>query len=153
MSYTAQLIIGTLTDFILTAGGVLTGGGVATGQSMPTRGTLLAAAIFGIMAGAKHLNGMLVDPAKPSTMTPAILKTWLLVGAVAFSLAGCAVGHVAPGYVKCKGKGVITGSGSIGGGMLYGGGGLNAYTLSVDCGEGLEFEQGRPAPEITLPPR
>ena len=58
-------------------------------------------------------------------------------------LNGCAIGHAAPGYVKCKGKGVITGNGSGMMGAIYGAGGLNAFTLSMDCGEGLEFEQGK----------
>jgi len=36
-------------------------------------------------------------------------------------LGGCAVGTVAPGYVKCTGKGNFTATGSMGGGVIYGG--------------------------------
>ena len=70
----------------------------------------------------------------------------LSVVLIGLALSGCALGAAAPGYVKCKGRGVITFSGGMGGGLLYGGGGINAGTLSVDCGEGLEFEQGKPRP-------
>lgn len=71
-----------------------------------------------------------------------------LIGAVAWmllalGLGGCAIGHAAPGYVKCKGKGVITGNGAGSMAAIYGAGGLNAFTLSMDCGDGLEFEQGK----------
>ena len=67
---------------------------------------------------------------------------------LALGLGGCAVGYVAPGYVKCSGKGNFTATGSLGGGMIYGGGGLNNATLAWDCGPDSTFSQGKEAPEV-----
>ena len=72
----------------------------------------------------------------------------LLLLLLASSLvAGCAhsLGYAGahPGYVKCKGKGVISGQGAIGASV---GAGLNAFNLSADCGEGFELQQGKPEP-------
>jgi hypothetical protein len=69
---------------------------------------------------------------------------------LALFLGGCAFGAVAPSYIKCKGKGTFSATGSLGGGMIYGGGGTNTATVMADCGDGLEFEQGKaPAPAPT----
>jgi hypothetical protein len=66
------------------------------------------------------------------------------------ALAGCAhaVGYAGahPGYIKCKGKGMITGTGQQGISAGLGGTGQNSFTLMVDCGDGLEYSQGVPAP-------
>lgn len=62
----------------------------------------------------------------------------------ACALGGCALGSVAPGYVKCSGKGVITGSGTVGAGV----GGGNTFVLNVDCGDGVTFEQGPALPAV-----
>ena len=74
------------------------------------------------------------------------------MGAVAImllglGLGGCAFGYAAPSYVRCSGKGNFTATGSLGGGMIYGGGGLNNATLSWDCGPDSTFSQGKEAPE------
>lgn len=67
----------------------------------------------------------------------------VLVFALLLLLTGCSVGHRTPGYVKCKGKGKITGAGNI----SIGYGGSNLFTLDVDCpDDGLEFSQGPVAP-------
>ena len=47
-----------------------------------------------------------------------------------------------PGYIKCKGKGVVMGAGQQSVTVIGGGAGQNTFSLSLDCGEGLEFEQG-----------
>lgn len=47
------------------------------------------------------------------------------------------------GSFKCKGKGVITGTGHAGMAVMLGGGGQNAFTLTFDCGEGLEVTRER----------
>lgn len=73
-------------------------------------------------------------------MTPIIRAVFFGLALVA-ALSGCAIGGQAPGYVSCKGKGVITGSGAVGAGL----GGGNVFTLNVDCGDGVEFSQGAPA--------
>ena len=56
-----------------------------------------------------------------------------------------------PGYVKCVGKGSITGTGSAGIGAGMGGGELNTFTIQADCGDGFTFEQGMPVPISPLP--
>lgn len=47
-----------------------------------------------------------------------------------------------PGYLECKGKGTVTGQGQQSVAAGYGGAGLNGFTLTVDCGEGMSFRQG-----------
>ena len=66
---------------------------------------------------------------------------WLALGLL---VAGCATAGQYPGYVKCKGKGTITGSGALTAGL----GGSNTFNLTVDCGDGLEFSQGKPDPAV-----
>jgi hypothetical protein len=63
-------------------------------------------------------------------------------------LGGCAIGAAAPGYVSCTGKGNMVATGSLGGGMIYGGGGLNNVNLSWDCGSGSTFSQGKEPPAV-----
>lgn len=70
----------------------------------------------------------------------------LLALVVGLTVSACAFGTSMPGYVACKGKGNFTVTGALGGGMLYGGGGLNTATVTADCGDGLTFEQGKAAP-------
>jgi len=64
------------------------------------------------------------------------VRRWVVI--LGLGLTGCSVGAHAPGYVSCKGKGQITGSGAVA--MVYGGG--NTFNLQIDCGDGLEFRQG-----------
>jgi len=71
---------------------------------------------------------------------------------VGLGLAGCAAG-THPVYVKCTGKGTITGQSQV---MVYGG----SFVITADCGEkGFEYEgrQFRPkdgaVPAATSPPR
>ncbi|OLC85604.1 MAG: hypothetical protein AUG85_08230 [Gemmatimonadetes bacterium 13_1_20CM_4_66_11] len=65
-------------------------------------------------------------------------------------LLGCTTGHFLPGNANCRGKGNFSASGGIGGGMIYGGGGINTVTVSWDCSEkGSAFSQGNTA--IPLP--
>ena len=70
---------------------------------------------------------------------------WMLL---AVGVGGCAFGYAAPSYVRCSGKGNFTATGSLGGGMIYGGGGLNNATLSWDCGADSTFSQGKEAPAV-----
>ena len=78
------------------------------------------------------------------------MKTLVGIGLLALALGGCghALGYAGknPGYVKCKGKGTISGQGGAMAGAGLGGGGMNAFSLVADCGEGFIFEQGAPAP-------
>lgn len=64
----------------------------------------------------------------------------------AFAAAGCAraLGYAGahPGYVKCTGKGSVTGTGTIALGAGVGGAGTNMFTIQADCGPGFTFEQG-----------
>ena len=62
---------------------------------------------------------------------------------------GC--GSLAPLYVKCKGKGVITATGALQMGMLYGAGGVNTGTLQADCGEGFEYSRTPKTDETPQP--
>ena len=71
----------------------------------------------------------------------------LAVVAVLFLLTGCSA-LLGPagnyeGSVRCKGKGVITGTGALGITAGYGGNQLNAFTIQADCGEGFEYEHVR----------
>ncbi len=76
------------------------------------------------------------------------MKTLIGIGLLAFALGGCAhsLGYAGshPGYIKCKGKGNITGTGAAGAGAGIGGSEMNSFTISADCGEGFEFSQGMP---------
>jgi hypothetical protein len=65
MSQTGKLLVGAVTDFIITAGGVLTGGAAAQGSiALPGQGVIFAAIVFGIVAAAKHVRGMMLEPEK-----------------------------------------------------------------------------------------
>ena len=79
-----------------------------------------------------------------------IRLTWLLgLILAACSLAGCGstLGYAGshPGYVQCKGKGTISGQGAAMAGAGIGGGGLNSFSVTGDCGDGFSFSQGLPA--------
>lgn len=70
---------------------------------------------------------------------------------LALLAGGCtrALGYAGmhPGYVKCQGKGTLTGSGQSSLTMIGGGAGQNTFTLIADCGDGFTLEQGAvPAP-------
>lgn len=76
---------------------------------------------------------------------------WLVVFSV-LGLTGCS-GLLGPaarydGVVRCKGKGVITGTGAIGITAGYGGNQLNSFTIQADCGEGFEYEHVRERTKI-----
>lgn len=65
MTQTAKLIVGALTDFVMTAGATLTGymmgqGGVV----MPTQAMWLLSGLIGVVAAAKHTRGMMQEPSK-----------------------------------------------------------------------------------------
>jgi len=68
------------------------------------------------------------------------------VGAVlCVALVGCA--HVTgyagahPAVIHCKGKGVITGTGTAAVTFGPGGSGSNSFSLQADCGSGFDFSQ------------
>ena len=79
------------------------------------------------------------------------MRRLLWVVLLVFPLAGCAhaLGYAGahPGYIKCKGKGNITGTGAAGVGAGIGGSELNHFTITAECGDGFEFSQGMPAAE------
>lgn len=87
----------------------------------------------------------------------------VLVLLLALGCGGCFMGKVAPGWVRCGGSGNVTVTGSIGGGMLYGGGGVNTATVAYNCANGSYFQQGEgPLPSdppasanqsVTAPPK
>lgn len=156
MNWTVQLLLGALTDLILTAGAFLMGGNVATGSgvlAMPSRAMLFYALVAGLVGAAKHVNGMMVDASGPSSMKPALLKAVALVVALPL-LAGCALttGYAGkhPGFqdITCKGKVAITGSGTVALGAGYGGATTDSFSLNGDCGEGFSItrSQGKAVP-------
>ncbi|TMD08276.1 MAG: hypothetical protein E6J01_03830 [Chloroflexi bacterium] len=51
-----------------------------------------------------------------------------------------------PGYVECRGKGSVTGVGQTSLSAGLGGAGQNSFTLTVDCGDGLIYQQGKEPP-------
>jgi len=66
---------------------------------------------------------------------------------LALFLAGCATlrgpeGAYEGGF-SCKGKGSLTGNGSLSIGAGYGGSGTNAWTIQGDCGDGFEIKRTR----------
>jgi hypothetical protein len=81
------------------------------------------------------------------------VKTLLILFFLIPFLCSCArtVGYAGahPGYVKCKGKGSITGTGFGNVSAGIGGGEQNSFTIQADCGDGFEFSQGLPIPEVT----
>ena len=74
-------------------------------------------------------------------------RAMLSVGVLLLFVSGCghALGYTGahPGFVKCTGKGSITGTGTGYVGAGVGGVGTNSFTLQADCGSGFEFQQGR----------
>jgi len=56
-------------------------------------------------------------------------------------LGGCGMRVLAPIDFSCKGRIGLTLTGSMGGGMLYGGGGVNTGTIQGDCGEGFVWRR------------
>ena len=65
-----------------------------------------------------------------------------------------------PGYVECRGKGSVTGVGQTSLSAGIGGAGQNSFTLTVDCGDGLIYQQGKEPPATvgtvvppSLPPK
>ena len=50
-----------------------------------------------------------------------------------------------PGYIECKGKGAITGTGTLAVGAGLGAAGTNNFSLQADCGDGFRFQQGKPS--------
>lgn len=79
MTMTARLLVGALTDFVLTVTATLTGAMAANGSIvMPGQAVWLLAILFGLGAAAKHVRGMLIDP-----------KVIVLV--LAIGLTGCSV--------------------------------------------------------------
>src|SRR2546427_443288 len=78
------------------------------------------------------------------------MRRSLSVLIVAPSLFGC--GYVLkgageyPGYVECRGKGSVTGVGQTSLSAGLGGAGQNSFTLTVDCGDGLIYQQGKEPP-------
>lgn len=77
----ARLLLGAITDFVMTAGTAIMGYMVAKeGVVMPTAAMWLLAAIAGAVAAAKHVRGMALDLNKAG----AVLLALSLVG-----LTGC----------------------------------------------------------------
>jgi hypothetical protein len=72
----------------------------------------------------------------------AALLTGALV-ALSVALAGCGQSRPPPSLIECHGKGTITGTGTASVDML--GGGSNAFSVTVDCGEGVLFRVVTPA--------
>ena len=70
-------------------------------------------------------------------------------------LGGCSrtMGYAGkhPGYIKCVGKGAITGTGSFNVAAGIGGGEQNHFTIQADCGDGFQFIQGNPEWQPTEP--
>jgi len=99
----------------------------------------------------------------PPLLVYATIVLALAVG-MAFLLSGC--GYVLkgageyPGYVECRGKGSVTGVGQTSLSAGLGGAGQNSFTLTVDCGDGLIYQQGKEPPATagsvvppSLPPK
>jgi hypothetical protein len=87
------------------------------------------------------------------------LPTLALLVAFALGLTGCGLvardlGYAGahPGYMKCKGKVGLSGSGTLALGAGVGGASTNSFSINGDCGDGFEFAQGVPAPEAVIPP-
>jgi hypothetical protein len=80
---TAKMIIGGITDFIITAGSSLTGYMVGNSAVvMPSTPMWILAIVLGLVGAAKHINGMLVD-------TKVLIVLPLLA---ALAGGGCAMG-------------------------------------------------------------
>lgn len=98
---------------------------------------------MGLMAiGVRELS----DQARKIPSGPTISR--LLACAVLLpALTGCVALNGPAMYVKCTGKGALTGTAALGGGLLYGGGGTNTGTLQADCGDGFEYYRGPKKPK------
>jgi len=59
---------------------------------------------------------------------------------LAMLLGGC-FRAMAPIDFSCSGKIGLTLTGAMGGGMLYGGGGVNTATIQGDCGDGFTWRR------------
>ena len=86
------------------------------------------------------------------TRRPVVLWT---ISILILMLGGCAhtLGYAGshPGYIQCKGKGSITGTGTGYLGAGIGGTEMNSFTLSYDCAEGFTFSQGSGLPPVVPP--
>jgi len=69
--------------------------------------------------------------------------------ALVLLLTGC-VQTLAPIDFSCKGKIGLTLTGSMAGGMMYGGGGINTATIQGDCAEGFTWKRAA-QPEAEKP--
>jgi hypothetical protein len=93
---------------------------------------------------------------RPSRERPLQPFVWLaLLIFVAYLLAGCSniydkYGQY-EGSLSCKGKGSLTGNGSLSIGAGYGGSGTNAWTVQGDCGEGFSIERHRERSPVDPP--
>ena len=69
------------------------------------------------------------------------MKQLLALAGLLAALSGCthAVGYAGahPGYIRCQGKGMITGTGAVP---------TQTFTIQADCGEGFSFDQGAVLP-------
>lgn len=84
----------------------------------------------------------------------------VMLAVALLSIAGCGLlardlGYAGshPGYVQCKGKGSVTGTGTIALGAGMGGASTNSFTLQADCGEGFTFSQGGGNASVTSSPK
>lgn len=92
MTRTAQLIVGAVTDFVLTVVATLTGAMVANGTvALPSGAVWLLALLFGVGAAAKHVRGMALE-----------LKPIVVLLAIALTFSGCtlAAGQMTPEQLK-----------------------------------------------------
>jgi len=67
----------------------------------------------------------------------------LLLSGCGYALKGAAE---YPSYIKCKGKGTISGAGQTSLIAGLGGAGQNTFHLTLDCGEGITWQQGKEPP-------
>lgn len=94
-----------------------------------------------------HLTG--------STTRGNVMARLVSLVCAALLLGGCALGagyagsH--PGYIKCKGKGTITGTGQQSMTVIGGGAGQNSFSIQADCGDGFEYDQGEKLPVPAKP--
>ena len=85
-----------------------------------------------------------------------MMRRLIYAALLVLPLAGCAhaLGYAGahPGYIKCMGKGSITGTGAATAGAGIGGSEQNSFTIQADCGTGFEFRQGMPAADVPAKP-
>jgi hypothetical protein len=53
-----------------------------------------------------------------------------------------------PGYISCKGKVSLVGTGSLSLGAGVGGSGTDSFAISGDCGDGFSMSSGQPASSL-----